>query len=197
MRLFTGISITPHVLDELDKALGKLHPPARIRWSPPENLHVTLKFIGEWPEARLAELECALRSVPVPEPLRIKLTHFGFFPNPDRPKTFLLGVDGGPALPSLKRHIDEALVPLGCAPEERPYVPHLTLGRIKDDNGPGRNKKGLREARANAEPATATAKMTNFDFGTFEATRFHLYLSKPGPAGSVYTVLASFPEEIA
>jgi 2'-5' RNA ligase len=179
MRLFTGIQIAPHVLDNLGRTLLELRPLAQINWSPVENLHITSKFIGEWPERRLAELESALAAVPPFAAITINVARFGFFPNPHHPKVLFAGVHAGPALAGLAKQIEEALAHLGCPREERPYSPHLTLARLKNDN--------IRDLREHI------AIMKNADFGSFEATEFHLYLSKTGPAGSIYTKLASYP----
>lgn len=179
MRLFTGIAIAPGVLDNIQRLLGDLRPLARLNWAPVENLHITSKFIGEWPDVRLMEMERTLGQVQTPGNMRIDIAGFGFFPNSHHPRVLFAGVQGGPALGELARSIDEALVPLGCAREERPYSPHLTLAKIKNEN-----IRALQEH---------IASMTDPDFGSFNATDFHLYMSKPGPRGSVYTQLASFP----
>jgi 2'-5' RNA ligase len=178
MRLFTGIAIAPRVLDNIERLLGELRPLARLNWTPVENLHITSKFIGEWPEHRLAELERALGELRPPGNIGISVARFGFFPNPHHPRVFFAGVQSGPALGELARSIDDALVPLGCAREERPYSPHLTLAKIKNEN--------IRDLREHI------ASMNNPDFGSFDAVDFHLYLSKPGPRGSVYSKLASY-----
>jgi 2'-5' RNA ligase len=178
MRLFTGIAIAPHVLDNIERLLGELRPLARLNWTPIENLHITSKFLGEWPEPKLPELEQALRRIPAPGNIRIAVASFGFFPNPHHPRVLFAGVQAGPALGELARSIDEALLPLGCAREERPYAPHITLAKIKNEH--------LRNLREHI------ASMTNPDFGSFDAVDFHLYLSKPGPRGSVYSRLASY-----
>jgi 2'-5' RNA ligase len=178
MRLFTGIAIAPHVLDNLARALKELRPLAALNWSPLENLHITSKFIGAWPEERLKELENVLAQIVFP-PFEIAISRFGYFPNPHHPHTLFAGVQGGPALASLASGIENSLVQLGVAREDRPYSPHLTLARVRREN--------IRELRQHI------AKMTNFDFGKFEATDFHLFLSKTGPNGSVYTSLATYP----
>jgi 2'-5' RNA ligase len=183
MRLFTGISLDPRVLARLEEALAPLRTNVPVAWSPAENLHVTSKFIGEWPEARLPELTSTLQNVESPGPIGIDISKFGFFPNPHQPRFFFAGVHAGPGLADLAARTDAALEPLGCPRETRPYTPHLTLARIRDQDRP-ENLRTLREHIAN---------MTNFNFGTFVAQHFHLYLSKPGPNGSVYTMLASFP----
>jgi len=183
MRLFTGISIDRQVLDQLGETLKQLRTAVPLNWTSVENLHITSKFIGEWPQARLPELDDALAAVESPGKLEIDISRVGFFPNPHRPRFFFAGVHSGPGLALLAQRIGSALEPLGCAPETRLYTPHLTLARIRDRDFPA-NVRNLREA---------IAGMTNFNFGSFVADTFHLYLSKPGSAGSEYSILSSFP----
>jgi 2'-5' RNA ligase len=179
MRLFTGIAVARDVRDNLERVLTELRPLAPLKWSPVENLHITSKFIGQWPEERLAELESALDEVICPTDFDVAIAGFGYFPNPHHPRAFFAGVEAGPGLAELAHAIEEALRPLGVAKEHRPYSPHLTLARIKNED--------IRKLREHI------AKMTNFDFGTFQVSEFHLYLSKTGPNGSIYTPLATYP----
>ena len=178
MRLFTGISIDPAVLDKLSRVLAELQPLAKLNWSPLENLHITTKFIGAWPDERLEELKAALAGAEFGRTFEIAIAKFGYFPNPHHPHSFFAGVHAGPELSELAGRIEEALVPLGIAKEKRAFNPHLTLARIKSQD--------VRPLRGHI------AKMTDFDFGSFTASAFHLYLSKPGPAGSVYTSIANY-----
>lgn len=179
MRLFTGIALPPRVSDNLARALKELRPLAPLNWSPVDNLHITSKFIGEWPESRLTELEETLENLHSPGGFEITIARFGYFPNPHNPRTLFAGIQAGPQLAHLAAKIDETLQPLGIARETRPYSPHLTLARIKQEN-----IRALREHIAN---------MTNFDFGTFQVSQFHLYLSETGPSGSRYRPLATYP----
>lgn len=183
MRLFTGIAIAPEVTRRLEALLEELRPLAKLRWSPAENLHITTKFIGEWPEQRLGDLERALGEARRPGAFPISVGGFGFFPNEAHPKTFFAGVHADARLPRLAHALDEALEAVGCARETRPYSPHLTLARLKHENI-GQLRQYL--------TGVADATMANSDFGSFEATAFHLYLSRPGSGGSVYTRLASW-----
>jgi 2'-5' RNA ligase len=144
-----------------------------------ENLHITGKFIGEWPAHRLTELEEELKNLNTPGSFEIQIARFGYFPNPHNPRTLFAGVQAGPELAELANRIDETLRPLGVARETRPYLPHLTLARIKREN-----IHALREH---------IATMTNFDFGTFQVSEFHLYLSQSSPNGSLYRALATYP----
>jgi len=178
LRLFTGIAIAPAVVDRLAQVLGELQPLAKVNWTPVENLHITLKFIGAWPEERLKELKTALENVRFGKALEISIAKFGYFPNPHHPHSFFAGVQAGPELAELAGRIDEALLTSGVAKEERRFTPHLTLARIRNQD-----VSALRQH---------ISKMTDFDFGKFTASEFHLYLSKPGPKGSVYTSLAVY-----
>ena len=174
MRLFTGISLDAHVAEKLTRILDRLRPSADLKWSPLANLHITTKFIGTWPEERLAELQRALATLPPAGPISITISHFGFFPKPHRPHAFFAGVQAGPELNELAIRIDETVAALGGKKEDRPYLPHVTLARIKNQS-----IQGLREQ---------IASMTDFDFGAFQADRFHLYASEAG----VYRELSSY-----
>ena len=179
MRLFTGIDLPEHVHDKLERFLGALRPTAHLIWSPVYNLHITTKFIGEWPEEKLGEVTVALRGLPASAPFRIDLREVGWYPGPQSPRVFWAGVHGGPALAKLAKSTDDALVPLGITRETRVYSPHLTLARI-------RRPVPLQAMR------TAIARLDPPDFGSFESGRFYLYESRAGSAGTVYSKIAEF-----
>jgi len=179
MRLFTGIDLPPDVVTNLEELLLRLEPSAQINWSPPRNLHITTKFIGEWPEERLAELKTALAGLPTRAPIPISIEKLGFFPNPHSPRVFWAGIRGGDELAALAHDTEAALAPLGVAKEARACSPHLTLARIKT---PGKQPALLQ----------AVAKLPSLEFGDFVADRFYLYHSRTAPSGSVYTKLAEF-----
>ena len=180
MRLFTGIEIAPDVMANLQGLLERLRPTADVNWSPPQNLHITTKFIGEWPEARLPELKAALDSLPARDPIAIAVEKVGFFPNPHSPRVFWTGIHAGSGLAGLAHETEDVLAALGVAKETREYSPHLTLARIKT---PKRQPALLQ----------AVANLSSLDFGTFTADCFYLYHSRTAPAGSVYTKLSEFP----
>jgi 2'-5' RNA ligase len=179
MRLFTGISLAPDIIKRLSAALEQLRPAAHLNWSPVANLHITCRFIGEWPEANLPDLTNALNTTATGGPIPIHISRFGFFPNPHHPHSFFAGVQAGPGLADLATAINHALGPLGLKPEDRPWLPHVTLARIKKNS----DVRTLRER---------IAAMTDFDFGAFDATSFQLFASKPTATGSVYSRLATY-----
>ena len=88
MRLFTAIDIPPGIADRLSAPLDRLRPLAKLSWTALGNLHITTKFIGEWPDHRLDEVMQALRAVPCPGPIEIAVRGLGWFPNDRNPRVF-------------------------------------------------------------------------------------------------------------
>ncbi len=170
MRLFTGFDIPAEIVAALDQLIDQIRPTARIKWSPPANLHITTRFIGEWPEERLPDLLAALNRIPRRPPIPIQIRNLGFFPNPHSPRIFWAGVEAPPELAALAAETDQALDALGLKPEGRPFRPHLTLARIKD---PVPLQK-LRET---------IAALPSIEFGAFRGERFPV--SQPPRTGWV------------
>src|SRR5260370_28227542 len=132
MRLFTGIELSEDVRERLARLLMHLRPCAHFKWSPVYNLHITLKFIGEWPEEKLPQLESALRSMPRRPGIPIEVKGLGWFPNPHRPRVFWAALQGGDALGVLARHTHAALEPFGIQKYDRAFTAHLTLARVNE-----------------------------------------------------------------
>lgn len=179
MRLFTGIDLPEDAIDVFERLLVRFRPAAHLKWSPAYNLHITARFIGEWPEAKLDELKEALLKVPPRPPIKISFRGLGWFPNARRPRVFWAGVDAGTQMKELAHDIDSALELIGLPRDERELSPHLTLARIKQ---PVPLDKLLQ----------MVATMENAEFASFLADRFYLYRSQPGSAGSIYTKLSEF-----
>lgn len=173
MRLFTAIDLPAEMLDKLREFLARLRPLAKFRWSEPENLHITTKFIGEWPESRLDEMKTTLSAVKHPDNIDIAIRGVGWFPHARRPHTFWAGIHAGERLATLAHRTEQSLATLGVPVEERDYSPHLTLARVKDST------RTHDVAAAAGDP----------DFGAFRASSFFLYHSLNGK----YSKLAEFP----
>ena len=176
MRLFAAIDLDAEVRNKLAELLKRLRPLAKLSWTTPDRMHVTTKFIGEWPEDRLEEMKRTLASVGSPGCVEIEISHLGWFPNSRHPRVFWAGVHGGEPLQSLAHATEEAVFELGVPREERAYSPHLTLARIRE-----------------SVPVDALQKEIDalgaIRFGMVQACAFHLYLSHAGR----YTRLAEFP----
>ena len=170
MRLFTGLSLPDAALLNLERRLRNLRPLASIRWSPLANLHITTKFIGEYPDVRLPELITVLRSIRSPI-FQLQLRGFGWFPG-----VLWAGVEGGAELSQLALITAAALEPLGIPIEDRPYHAHLTLARAK---APGK-LNALHDA---------VNLLASEEIDCFPVTVFHLYRSAAG----IYHRLESFP----
>lgn len=180
MRLFTGIDLPRDVKEKLDVLISHLRTTAHIKWSPAYNLHITTKFLGEWPKERLDELEVQLRTVHVDAPVKINVRGLGWFPNPHSPRVFWAAVEASPSLAELARATEAACAAVGARKEDRPFSPHLTLARVK-------------QVAPLAALRRAIAELESVEFGSFTAECFYLYLSEPGPSGSIYTPLKEFP----
>src|SRR6266481_4904328 len=113
MRLFTAIDIPVEVKDKLRALLSHLRPLAKLNWSPAENLHLTTKFIGEWPEPRVDEIKRALSGVRAVGEIKIAVRGLGWFPNARNPRVFWAGVAAGDALKTLARDTEEAVARIG------------------------------------------------------------------------------------
>jgi RNA 2',3'-cyclic 3'-phosphodiesterase len=184
MRLFTGLDLPDEVVRNLEALLKRLRPSARIHWSPPANLHVTTKFIGEWPAERLTELREALEKMPPRPPIEVAIARVGFFPNARAPRVFWCGIEA-PGLEALAADTDGATATLGVAREQRAFSPHLTLARITQARN--REPVDLKSLQR------AIGVLPSVDFGSFAAQSFFLYQSQLRPSGSVYTKLSEYP----
>jgi 2'-5' RNA ligase len=178
MRLFTGLDLPAEVVERLADLVERLRPAARISWSPPANLHITTKFIGEWPEDRLEELQSSLEALPGRAAIMVHVGGLGFYPNARSPRIFRCAVEA-PGLAELAADTDSATGRLGVESEKRAYSPHLTLARIRE----ALDLRALHER---------VAALGTVDFGRFEARAFVLFRSQLRPSGSLYTKLAEF-----
>jgi 2'-5' RNA ligase len=137
LKLFTGVSVGPAVRSAaaaLQQALAGCG--ANVKWVEPENLHVTINFLGEVDDRDLHGICRALTTVAKAEPsFRLSVQGVGAFPTPRRPKILWAALaDGAETLRRIHNISEPKLLELGVyRREERGYTPHLTLGRVKDE----------------------------------------------------------------
>jgi RNA 2',3'-cyclic 3'-phosphodiesterase len=186
VRLFIALDIPAEVRDQLSQYVDRVRPLAPdARWARIEQLHVTLKFIGEVTEATVAEIKAAL--VPVKsEAFQVEFKETGFFPNPKSARVFWAGVHAPEALPQLASAVESAVEKLGIAREKRAYHAHLTLARAPEGSASRHCFRLLQERLSGEEPP---------QFGTMTAQEFFLYQSQIMRGGARYTKLQRFALE--
>jgi 2'-5' RNA ligase len=178
MRLFIALSLPDEVQGELARVQSRLRG-LPVRWAAPTGIHLTLQFLGEVAEQRAPALLEALAALPA-APFELRLDGVGAFPSLGRPRVVWAGLGGDlAALSRLQAAVLGATAPLGFAPEERPFRPHLTLGRVRQEAGP-EERRALGRAVERAGPPAALA---------WEAGGPTLFQSALTPAGAVYTAL--------
>ena len=186
MRLFVALAIPAAVRDNLAALLKDLRDLSlrvgdkRGRWVRPENLHVTLKFVGEAADTQLEGIRDALAKIRSDAPIDLQFRGLGYFPHEKHPRVLWVGLNASSNLALLAGDIDRALEAQGVAPEKRAFAPHVTLARFEP---PGLHEK----------LGAAIQKNFQREFGSFQARDFHLIESKLRPSGAEYTTLASFP----
>jgi 2'-5' RNA ligase len=162
-------------------ALAALGAPTRgLAWTSPEQLHLTLRFLGDIEETRIADLTTALARVRV-EPFVLPLEGLGTFPPRGSAQVLWVGVGHGhPRLFQLRQQIDDSLLALGLPVDLRVFHPHVTLARVKRDASPATVAQVLKRHR-------------EFAAAPFRAEAFNLYASELLPAGAVHMLRQSFP----
>jgi len=183
IRAFVAVLLDEDVRAAIAATIERLRPlGSAVAWVPPRNLHVTLHFLGEQSDERLAEAEAALAEAAAGSaPLDITFHGIGAFPGLERPRIVWVGLAHG-ALEArrLQARVTDALAMRGFAREERPWHPHLTIGRVHDE------RRWRREAGPPLRSALAQAATTTF--GTQRVTEMALMRSDPSSAGVRYTV---------
>ncbi len=185
IRTFIAIELNQDLQDSLTRLQDRLKrqvPERSVRWVQPKGIHLTLKFLGDVPAPRMASVsqavEAACRGF---NPFKIELVGLGCFPNPHRPRVVWVGVrEPTGALNRLQKAVESALVELGFEPEDRPFTPHLTLGRVQRNVGQS-DQQRLGELIAASDVGLLSA-MT--------VPSVNVIRSDLRPDGAVYTVLA-------
>ena len=174
MRLFVGIPLPEDVRARLGELKGGL---LGARWVEPENLHLSLRFIGEVPGGDEADIDEALATIEAPG-FPLALSELGFFDRRRRVHAVWAGIRMSEPMVRLRAKVEQTLVRLGHEPEHRKFKPHVTLVRMK--NGLAADVSRYLEAH------------NGFSTGPFDVGCFTLYRSHLGHGGAHYEALADY-----
>jgi 2'-5' RNA ligase len=186
LRAFIALDIPPGILSAIREATAQVRAEigALVRWVPIENMHLTLKFLGDVSPTHIESLsEMILSEANLCPPFEMQVGGLGALPGLRRPRVIFVGIQAPAGLDALARGIESACRRLGYASEERSFHPHLTLGRIRQDPGVIEGQKIRRAVE------TATIDL----LGTARVDSVKLYKSELKPDGAVYTRLFSAP----
>ena len=178
MRTFIAVEIPDAIKDGIAELESRLKRTGTdIRWVEPGNIHITLKFLGDIEQDRTAVVHEGLGAALVTiGPFDLKLGRVGAFPDLNRPRVFWVSVTAGrDELFAMQHSIEAELHARGFVREERPFSPHLTIGRVRSPRGLAR--------------LTELVRTTEFETEAFPVTRASVVKSDLRPDGPVYTVI--------
>lgn len=174
MRLFVALPLPDHLRDRL-AALAEGLPGAR--WVAPENLHITLRFLGEIDGRQASDVDAALDGIAA-ERFSLSLVGVDCFGDP-RPRSLWVGVESNPALTRLQAKVEQAVQRAGLPPERRKFKPHVTLARFTSHPGERLSGYVIRNALFRAAP--------------FPVDHFVLFSSFLSHNGAIYSPEATYP----
>lgn len=179
IRAFVALDIPGEVRQEISGAMSRLKETgADVKWVRPENLHLTLKFLGKTSRRDLRSVKAFLQGIADSEEgFSIRLAGMGAFPDSQRPRVIWIGMgEGKDRLAAIASRVESEAVRSGFPQEERPFSGHLTLGRLRSMKGIGR----------------LTACLESMTFSSaykIEIRQIHLYQSTLTPGGPLYEKL--------
>ena len=182
MRLFLAMEISDAVRKRLGEFISQLDHAARgAKWISPQNIHLTLKFLGHVEEDKAEKISSALKEVAARHTVfDLDLVGTGGFPNASRPRVIWVGGhDQSGTLYRLQADVEATMIALGFPPEDRAFVAHLTLGRIKNPT-------------PNQKLAAALELAASKSFGLTHVEEIHLIESQLRPQGPLYTKIGSW-----
>jgi 2'-5' RNA ligase len=187
LRAFIAVEIPPEIHQAIESETAPLREALNkslVRWVPTGNMHLTLKFLGDVSPANVEMLTQMLSMEAGQHPVfEIQFGGLGVFPNPRRPRVIWIGIKAPAELEALQRGIEAATAKMGYPVEKRPFSPHLTIGRVKQNAG----STGMHKIR------TALDETKIGLLGIAPVTAVHLIKSDLKSTGAVYTHLHSAP----
>jgi 2'-5' RNA ligase len=186
IRAFIAMDLPTPLKVALDRTTVELKKTLRdmpLRWVRIENIHLTLKFLGQVKAEDIERIKPVLAQQAASfVPVDVSIDGFGTFPNPTKPLVLWIGLRAGDGLVRFQAAVEAELAQLGFAPEERGFNPHLTVARVRRDHRVANLKRIAELMAATPPPFEAAAKLDSVT----------LYRSDLKPGGSVYNPLVRF-----
>ena len=181
LRSFLAIELSDELRSELDDLRTRLAlPQFDVRWVATKNIHLTLRFLGEIQEEEIPGISRAASNAAAGlEPFRIELLGVDAFPSTTSPRVIWAGIEHSGPMIRLERNLTRELRQAEYPPPDKPFRPHLTLGRVKSSRGKKELKKLL-------------LRNQRVPIGSMEVEQFALIKSELRPSGPIYTILESF-----
>lgn len=179
MRAFIAIKIPDPIKEEISKFQKGLRDIQDIKWVAPENIHLTLKFLGEIKEEQIENIGKVIKtSIQDTKPFNISFGALGGFPNLSRPRVLWIGIkEGKEKLARFMDKLDKEISKLGFEQEARESIPHLTIGRVKKN--------------WHSRPVLLNQQQS-FDYPPFTVDKVYLIKSELTPGGPIYTNIKEF-----
>ena len=185
LRAFIAIELPKHIQDAVEKQTARLRQTLGkdvIRWVPTQNMHLTLKFLGDIATSHVEFLKQLLAREAESHPqFDMQIGGLGSYPTSRRPRVLWAGLHAPADLISLQKSIEAGTTRLGYEQEEHAFSPHLTLGRVRQTTSPAEIQK--------VRSALDTIQLGNI--GTARVDSIHLFKSDRQRSGSIYTKLFS------
>ncbi|MSM39645.1 MAG: RNA 2',3'-cyclic phosphodiesterase [Geobacter sp.] len=174
-RLFVAIDLP----EEMKRAVADLRGELRgAKWVGAEQLHLTLRFIGDADDLLLKGIAEGLAGIAC-NCFPLGLKGIGYFPPRGAPRVLWVGLKAGAQFLTLQHEVEQACRAVGILPDERPFSPHITIARLKETTP--------------AQVAAYTAQHGGFQSEPFKVTEFHLYESVLGREGATHTRARTYP----
>jgi len=187
LRSFIAIEIPAGIQGAISQAtmlMKKTLPKTLVRWVPSQNIHLTLKFLGNVSADNLERLAGALKIEAAAHPaFSMSVGGIGAFPTARRARVIWIGLEPPPAMQILQRGVEATIAQMGYAPEERPFSAHLTIGRV-----------GQHASASDLQLIRGVLDATRIGIlGTVRVDALQIFKSDLQPGGSVYTRLYALP----
>lgn len=187
LRSFIAVEIPLEIQQAIARSTASLQkslPKPLIRWVAPQNIHLTLQFLGDVSPANLERLADALKvEAAAHTAIEVLVVKTGAFPTPRRARVIWVGLEAPAALSALHRGVEAVTTRLGYPSEERRFSPHLTIGRVNQN-----------AAAADLQKIYAVLQQTDIGIlGRFQVKAIHLFKSDLSPSGPAYARLYSLP----